>query len=215
MTGEMREIGITRTQIMNTRSLVIVLIAVGAVTGENLWIHMGDPPLGSVRYTSHGISFDYTVEMSLMESDLAGFSSATDSEGTVQISYQGADRLEQYGVMWIKPQSMPSNMARTPEAALDFLFEIVGLAGTRITDRSEYNTTTTDGHEVIYQTFGVPESDYTIPGIIGAWHCEETGRFLLQYLIYVEDFENLEVPYQGMEQMWRDHLDGITCHGIE
>jgi hypothetical protein len=148
-----------------------------------------------VRYTGHGISFDYTVEMSLMESDLAGFGSATDSEGTVQVSYQGTDRLEQYGVMWIMPQSMPSNMARIPETALDFLFEIVGRAGTRITDRSEYKTTTTDGHEVIYQTFGVPESDYTIPGIIGAWHCEETGRFLLHYVIYVEGFENLEVPY--------------------
>ncbi len=65
------EIGITRTQIMSTRSLVIVLIAVGAVTGGNLWIHRGDPPIGYVRYTGHDISFDYTVEMNLMESDLA------------------------------------------------------------------------------------------------------------------------------------------------
>jgi len=211
----MMRTGIAETQIMSTRSLVIVLIAVGAVTGGNLWIHRGDPLLGYVRYTGHGISFDYIVEMSLVEADLSGFGSATDSGGTVQVSYQGADRIEQYGVMWVEPKSMPSHMARTPEAALDFLFEIVVISGTRITDRSEYKTTTTDSHDVIYQTFGVPESDYTIPGIIGAWHCEETGRFLMFYLIYVDDYENLEVPHQGLEQMWLDRLDGITCHGIE
>jgi len=213
MRCETMEMGITRTQIMSTRSLVVVLIAVGAVTGGNLWIHRGDPLLGYVRYTGHGISFDYIVEMSLVESDVSGFGSATDSGGTVQVRYQGADRLEQYGVMWVEPKSMPSNIARTPEAALDFLFEIIGLAGTQITDRGEYKAT--DGHEVIYQTFGVLESDYTIPSIIGAWHCEETGRFLMLYQIYVDDFENLEVPYQGLEQMWLDRLDGIICHGIE
>jgi len=211
----MMEMGITRTQIMSTRSLVIVLIAVGAVTGGNLWIHRGDPSVGYLRYTSHGISFDYPAEMSQVEADLGGFGPATDSGGTVQVSHQGADRLEQYGVMWVEPKSMPSNMARTPEAALDFLFDFIGLAGTQITDRGEYKDKTTDGHEVIYQTFGVPENEYTIPGIIGAWHCEETGRFLMLYQIYVDDFENLEVPYQGLEQMWLDRLDGITCHGIE
>jgi hypothetical protein len=206
--------GIAKTQIMSTRSLVIVLIAVGAVTGGNLWIHRVDPPIGYTRYIGHGISFDYSMMMTPREADLGGFGPATDSGGSVQVSYQGADRLEQYGAMWIEPKSMPSNMAHTPEAALDFLFEFIGLAGTRITDRGEYKTTTTDGHEAIYQTFGVPESDYTIPAIIGAWHCEETGRFLMLYLIYVEDFENLEVPHQGLEQMWLDRLDGITCHGI-
>lgn len=211
----MMEMEIARTQIMSTRSLVIVLIAVGAVTGGNLWIHRGDPPLGYTRYTGHGISFDYIVKMNLMESDLSGFSSATDSGGTVQVSYQGSDRLEQYGVMWVEPKSMPSHMARTPEAALDFLFEIVGISGSRITDRNEYKTTATDGHEVIYQTFGVSENEYNIPAIIGAWYCEETGRFLMFYQIYVEDFENPEVPYQGLEQIWLDRLDGITCHGIE
>jgi len=200
---------------MSARSLVIVLIAVGAVTGGNLWIHRGDPLLGYVRYTGHGISFDYIVEMSLVESDLSGFGSATNSGGNVQLNNQGADRLEQYGVMWVEPKSMPSHMARTHEAALDFLFEIVGISGTRITDRSEYKTTTTDGHDVIYQTFGVPENEYTIPAIIGAWHCEETGRFLILYQIYVDDFENIEVPYQGLERMWLNRLDGITCHGIE
>ena len=209
------EIVITRTKIMSVRSLVIVLIGVGAVTGGNLWIHRGDPLLGYVRYTGHGISFDYIVGMSLVEADLSGFGSATDSGGTVQVSYEGADRLEQNGVMWVEPKSMPSHLARTPEAALDFLFEIVGISGTQITDRSEYKTTITDGHDVIYQTFGLPANEFTIPAVIGAWYCEETGRFLMFYQIYVDDFENPDVINQRLEQVWLDRLDGITCHRIE
>jgi len=106
-------------------------------------------------------------------------------------------------------------MARTPEAVLDFLFGFIGLAGTQITDRSEYSATITDGYEVTYQTFGIPDSGFTIPGIIGAWYCEETSRFLIFYVIYVPDFENIEVPYQGLEQMWLDLLDGLSCHGIQ
>ena len=207
--------GITDTKFMSARSLVIVLIMVGAVTGGNLWIHRGDPRLGYTRYTGHGVSFDYPMMMTQGEADLGGLGPPTDSGGTVQVSYQGADRLEQYGVMWVEPSSMPSNIARTPEAALDFIFDFIGLAGTQISNRGEFKTTTTKDHEVIYQTFGVPDSDFTIPGIIGAWYCEETDRFLMHYLIYIDDYENLEVPHQNLEQMWHDRLDGITCHGIE
>ena len=56
---------------------------------------------------------------------------------------------------------------------------------------------------------------FTIPAIIGAWYCEETGRFLIFYLNYVPDYENIEVPYQSLEQMWLDYLDGLSCHGIQ
>lgn len=207
--------GIIKTQITSTRSLVIVLAVVGAVTGGNLWIHRGDPMLGYTRYTGHGVSFDYSMRMNARESDWMGYGPATDSLGGVQVTYQGSDRLEQFGLMWIEPRSMPSHLARTPEAALDYLHEIVSISGGMITDIGEYKYTANDGHEVVYQTFGVPEGQYTIPAIIGSWHCEKTDKFLLSYLIYVDDPENIEVPHQGLEQMWLDHLDGITCHGID
>jgi len=209
------KMGITRTHVMSARSLFITLITVGVVTGGNLWIHSGDPPIGYVRYSGHGLSFDYTAEMSQVESDLGGFGPTTDSGGSVQVRYQDADRLEQYGVMWVKHEIMLTYLAHTPESALDYLFEIVGIGGTQITDRSQYMTTTTDSHDVIYQTFGVPESGLTIPGIIGVWYCEETGRFLMFYLVFVEDFENIEIPFQGLEQMWHDYLNDLTCHGIQ
>lgn len=156
------------TKIMSTRSLVIVLVTVGAVTGGNLWIHRGDPQVGYTRYIGYGISFDYSMRMVAKESDWVGFGPATDPIGTVQIGYQGSDRLEQFGVMWIEPKSMPSHMDRTPEGALDYLYEIVSMSGGIITDLGEFKFTVKDGHEVIYQTFGVPEDDYTVPAIMGA-----------------------------------------------
>ena len=34
-------------------------------------------------------------------------------------------------------------------------------------------------------------------------------------MIYVPDYENIEVPYQGLEQMWLDYLDGLSYHRIQ
>jgi len=206
------EFGINKTKFMNTRTLVIALVAVGAVTGGNLWIHSGDPALGFNRYNNFGISFDYDMRMQLREADLGGYGAPTDTVGSVQVSYQDWEFLKQYGVSWAKPKVMPSYIEQSPEGALNYFFENVGMGGTQIVERSEYKTTTSGGHEVFHQTFGVPDGGYTIPGIVGAWYCEETGRYMLFYLIYVPDFENIEVPYDGLEQMWSDLLGSLTCH---
>jgi hypothetical protein len=206
------KIGITGTQVLNSRSLIFAIIVAGIVTGGNLWIHRNEPIVGYLRYTGHGISFDYPALMNKEEADLGGLGPATDSAGIVQISYHGVTRIEQYGVMWVDSKRIPSHLAGTPEGALDFLFEFASLAGTQIADRGEYKTTTKTIHEVIYQSFSIPEGDYNIPAIIGVWHCENTNRFLTFYLIYVDDFENINVPFRGLEQMWLDRLNGITCH---
>ena len=206
------ELGIMKTNILNTRTLVIVLVAVGAVTGGNLWIHRDEPALGYLRYTGFGISLDYDMRMSLREFDIGGYGAPTDTMGNVQLSHQGGDFLQQYGVTWVKPKVMPSYIEQSPEGALNYFFEKVGMGGTQIVERSEYKTTTSGGHEVFYQTFGVPEGEYVIPGIIGAWYCEETGKYRIFYLIYVPDFESIEVPYDGLEQMWSDLLGDLTCH---
>ena len=206
------ESGIMKINVLNARILLIALVAVGFVTGGNLWIHSGAPALGFNRYNKFDISFDYDMRMQLSEFDLGGYGVPTDAVGSVQVSYQGGDYLQQYGVSWAKPKVMPSHIERSPEGALDYFFENVELGGTQIVDRSEYKTTTSGGHEVFHQTFGVPDGGYTIPGIIGAWYCEETGRYRIFYLIYVPDFESIEVPYGGLEQMWSDLLGDLTCH---
>jgi len=149
--------------------------------------------------------------MVLRESDLSGYGSPTDASGTMQASVQD-DGLEQFGVMWLKPEGIPSHMDRTPEGALDYTFAFIALSGTQISERGELRTTTKDGHDLVYQTFGVPESGFTIPGIIGSWYCDEAGRFLMLYLVYVPDVNNPEVVSPEMEQMWLGYLESLVCH---
>ena len=206
------ELGIMKTNVLNTRTLVIVLVVVGAVTGGNLWIHGGDPALGFNRYNDFGISFDYDMRMRLSEADLGGYSAPTDAVGSVQVTYQGGDFLKQYGVIWAKPTAMPSHMEQSPEGALNYFVENVEMGGTQIVDSSEYKTTTSGGHEVFHKTFGVLYGVYTIPGIIGVWYCEEVDKYRMFYLVYVPDFESIEVPYAGLEQMWSNLLGDLTCH---
>jgi len=195
----------------NARSLLVVAVVVGAVTGGNLLLHRGDPPLGYTRYEGRGFSIVYSELMVLRESDLSGYGSPTDASGTMQASMQ-YDGLEQFGVIWLKPEGMPSNMGRTPEGALDYTFAFIALSGTQISERGELRTTTKDGHDLVYQTFGVPESGFTIPGIIGSWYCEESERFLMLYLVYVPDVNNPEVVSPEMEQMWFGYLESLVCH---
>jgi hypothetical protein len=42
---------------LDLRSICLIVIVVGAVTGGNLWLHRDDLPLGYVRYSNFGFSF--------------------------------------------------------------------------------------------------------------------------------------------------------------
>ena len=206
------EYGINKNQFMSTRSMVIALVVVGAVTGENLWIHRGDPAIGFSRYDNFGISFNYDAWTNVREANFGGGSPPSDDGGSVTAVYQSDKALKQFGVFWMKPEMMPSFYSGSPEAAIDFLLGSAGLMGTQIVDRSEYSTTTKDGHEVCYQTFGISESGITIPSVIGAWYNEEQGRYLLFYLAHIPDFENIEAPNDGLVETWADILGGLTFH---
>jgi hypothetical protein len=208
------EYRINKTQFMNTRSMVIALVVVGAVTGGNLWIHRGDPAIGFNRYDNFGVSFDYDAWTNIQEGDFGG-GQPTEDGGSVTASVQSNEALKQYGVFWMKPEFMPPFYSGSPEGALDFLLGSAGLAGTQIVDRGEYSTTTKDGHEVVYQTFGISESGITIPAVIGAWYNEEQGRYLLFYLAHIPDFENIEAPNEGLVETWADVLGSIKFVEIQ
>ncbi len=209
------EFGINKTQFMNTRSMVIALVVVGAVTGGNLWIHRGDPAIGFSRYDNYGISFDYDPWINIRESDFGGGNPPTDDGGSVTAVHQSNTALKQFGVFWMKPEFMPSFYSGSPERAIDFLLGSAGLMGTQIVDRGEYSTTTKDGHEVRYQTFGISESGITIPSVIGAWYNEEQGRYLIFYLAHIPDIENIEAPNEGLVETWADILGSIQFVEIQ
>jgi hypothetical protein len=204
-----------KTQALNSRHIIISLIIAGVVTGGNLWIHKGDPPIGHARYTGYGISFDYDPWTQIMESDLTGHGVPSDTEGSIVAVLQSNDYLKQWGVFWVKPEVISPHMADNSESVIDFLFENAGMEGTQIVDRSEYSSTNKDEYEVSYQRFGIQEGGITIPGVIGVLYSEMQGRYVIFYLIYIADVENPEAPNEELEFMWTDVLDSIKLVEIQ
>jgi hypothetical protein len=201
-------IGFAKDPLFTTRSLFIVAVIVSAVTGGNLWLHRNDPALGYARYSGFGFTMDYSLKLNLQVSGFGGWE-PTESQGTVQVAYQG-NYLEQYGVIWVTPESMPTHL-RTLEGSIDNTFGLVAMDGTTIADRGSYEYSTFNGHEMVQQTFSVVEEGIHIPGVMGVWYCEETGKYLQFYVIYLADVENFTTDPQEMEQKWMEYLDLVEC----
>jgi hypothetical protein len=200
-------IGIAKNSVFTTRNLLIVAVIVSAVTGGNLLLHRGDPPVGYARYAGFGFTLDYSLQKTF---SVAGFGwEPTESGGVVQIALQGMG-LEQFGVIWSAPESMPSQM-RSLEGSLDYIVGLIGMDGTVISNVGAYMSMTKNGHEMLYETFDLMEQGFAVPGIIGTWYCEEAGKYLLLYLVYLPDPANPVVDPQELEQKWLGYLDQVTC----
>ena len=196
---------------LNLRSISNIAIVVGAVTSGNLWLNRGAPKLGYERYSGHGFSIEYRKDMWTTTNGLGG-GPATDEAGSFQGTLQ-ADSLEQFGVIWLASDSLPTHMQGLGlEGALDYVFALIEMQGTQFPGRGEAFTTSEGGHEMLYQYFNITESGIIIPGIIGAWYCDEGDRILMLYLIHVPDLNQPDVLSQDLEQRWRVYLDSLRCH---
>jgi hypothetical protein len=199
--------GIVKDPVFTPRNLLIVAVIVSAVTGGNLWLHRGDPPVGYGRFSDFGFALDYSLQK---EISVDGFGwEPTESGGIVTVSLGGMG-LDQYGVIWVAPESMPTSM-RSLEGSLEYLFGLIGMEGNVIANIGSPMSMTKDGHEMIYQTWTLMESGFAVPGIIGSWYCEDAGKYLSFYLIYLPDPENPTVDPQELEQKWLGYLDQLTC----
>jgi hypothetical protein len=196
--------------LFDIRVVLAVIVVVVAVTGGNLWLHKGDPLLGYARYSGHGFSIDYRLDMRFEELGLVG-GSATESIGMIEGRLEGKG-LEQFGVIWMTSEKLPSQINTTPEGALEYVFALIGMAGTQISNKGEVMVNSIDDHDVSSQTFDVLDSDITVRGKVGAWYCEEAGKFLLLYVIHVPDFSQPEVLSVEIESMWQSHLNSLVCH---
>lgn len=200
--------GIAKDPVFAPRNLLIVAVIVSAVTGGNLWLHRGDPPVGYGRYTGFGFTLDYSLQKNFM---VSGFGwEPTESGGSVQVARQGMG-LDQYGVIWNTPESMPTRM-RSLEGSLEYIFGLIMIDGTVITNIGTRMSMTKDGHEMIYQTFNLMEQGFAVPGIMGVWYCEDAGKYIQLYLVYLPDPMNPTVDPQELEQKWLGYLDQLTCH---
>lgn len=201
------KIGIVKDPAFAPRNLLIVAVIVSVVTGGNLLLHMGGPPVGYGRYADFGFTLDYSLQKTI---SVNGFGwEPTESGGIVTVSLQGMG-LDQYGVIWNTPESMPTSM-RSLEGSLEYIFGLIGMDGTVITNIGPHMSMTKDGHDMIYQTWSLMESGFAVPGIIGTWYCEESGKYLEFYLVYLPDPANPTVDPQELEQKWLGYLDQVTC----
>jgi hypothetical protein len=221
--------------LFDARTLIAIIVVVGAVTGGNLWMNRNNPPLGFNRYEGYGFSIDYRNYMSF-EITGVGAGSATESIGSVEGALE-RESVEQFGVIWVTQQSLPSHLENTPEGALDYVFDMVGTSGTQISDRGEMQTGSKDGHDMAYQTFDVDsgppvrgmqtgskdghdmayqtfdvDSGPPVRGIVGAWYCDEVGKYLMLYVIHVPDVAQPLVLSQDVEGIWLGYLDSLVCH---
>jgi hypothetical protein len=199
-----------KIHLYDVRTVLAMVLIVGAVTGGNLWLHRGDPLLGYSRYTGHGFSIDYRHDMRFEELGLGG-GSTTESMGMVEGRLEGKG-LEQFGVIWMTSETLPPHISTTPEGTLEYVFAVVGMAGTQISNKGEVMVTNIDGHEVAYQTFDVLDSDITVRGKIGAWYCEGARKFLMLFVIHVPDFSQPEVLSMDLESMWQGYLNSLICY---
>ena len=202
------KLGIAKDPLLTTRSLLAIAVIVSAVTGGNLWLHRGDPAVGYARYEGFGFTLDYSLQMNLRVDGMGGWE-PTESGGSVQASLP-INGVEQIGVLWVTPESMPSHLSGL-EGSLDYTFGLVGMDGTTISDRGAYSSMTHNGHEMIHQTFSVVDQGFAIPGIFGALYCEDAGKYLQFYLVYLPDPENPTVDPGVLEQKWLGYLDQFTC----
>ena len=199
-----------KINLIDLRTILAMVIIVGAVIGVNLWLHRGDPVLGYSRYAGHGFSIDYRHDMRFEELGLEG-GSATESMGIVEGRLEGKG-LEQFGVIWMTSEKLPSHISTTPEGALEYIFAVVARAGTQISNKGELMVTNIEGREVAYQTFDVLDSDITVRGKIGAWYCEGAEKFLMLYMIHLPDFSQPEVLSIDVELIWQGYLDSLVCY---
>ena len=198
------EIYATRVPVYSRRSLIMVAVVVVVVTGSNLWLNRNAPPLGYVEFSNFGFTIAHPQDMYISTSAFIGGYPSRES-GQIQGSREGVG-LEQFGVFWAT-EGLPTEL----ESTLDYLFDIVTEENGEdfIQSRHPFETTTKDGHELVYQTFEVKDQ-IVLPGIIGAWNCD--GKVYMLYLVKLPDVSNPEIRPTDLESKWRTFLDSFKCH---
>ena len=188
----------------NTRSLAVVALIVIAFTGGNLWAHRGDPPVGYTRFQDFGLQFDYPNHMHFYIEGL-GTPEPSEEAGTLTVERQGVI-MDQAGVIWLS-----QDMASNPSEALDLIFTQAS-GSEMVFERGERITATKKGHETLIEFFYISSQGFTIPGVIGAWGCDENDLGVALYYLWLPDAESVGLLAEDLLPAWESHLDHLKCH---
>lgn len=195
---------ISGLQQFNTRSLAVVALIVITFTGGNLWIHRGDPPVGYLRFQDFNLQFDYPNDMRLHVEGL-GTPDPSEETGTLTVERQGAI-MDQAGVIWLS-----QDMVSSPIEALDLIF-IQASGSETVIERGDQITSTKKGHETVIEFFYIADQGFTIPGVIGAWSCDESNRVIALYYLWLPDAESAGSKAEDLQPAWELHLNHLKCH---
>ena len=195
---------ISGLQQFNTRSLAVVALIVIAFTGGNLWIHRGDPPVGYLRFNEYNLRFDYPNDMYLHIEGL-GTSVPSEEVGALTVEREGGV-MDQAGIFWLS-----RDIASGPSEALDLIFTQASGSETVI-ERGDQITSTKKGHETIIEFFYIADQGLTIPGVIGAWNCDESNRIVTLYYLSLPDAESAGYQAEDLQPAWELHLNHVKCH---
>jgi hypothetical protein len=155
-------------------------------------------------YDEHGLTFEYPIGFSRLESQLPETGKLDASSGLLQF------RLDSYPFELVQISWNEAEPGMDPAAYLEGqLGSIPQQAG------GEYvfgksRTLTRDQHEVIHQYFDFESGGIQLRGVINVWYCEESGRVILFSFV-----TNPDVSDQDLEALYQGHLDAFSCHETE
>jgi len=156
----------------------------------------------NTTYARYGFSLEIPGIMTAFEQGKSWQGEASETSGLVQFRY-GASPYENISVQWDTVESSPNL-----QAALDeFSADLRGL-GVEINETGQTVSTTKGDHEFVYLSFEITEREYTYPGVIGAWYCEETDRIFILYAAYILELQERVDPLTEFQR----YVDSFTCH---
>ena len=206
-----------RQRIINmSKSTLILIILVAAITGRNLWLHRNDPPL-MVHYSEYDINFNHRnggdVNTGTEHSRIQSY-----MEGSYQVCFVSQNILSQntygfleHGIYWFPVENVAvSADENILEASLNMKLEEWGSKGIWFSRDEPIMSSEKDGHEMIY-TFIVSSRPvgYDLPGIVSAWRVGE--RIFIFYTFYTDNVENPLVDTRVLTAIWKHQLCCLKC----
>ena len=200
----------------NLKSICLIVLVVGTVTGANLWLHKDDLPLGYARYSDFGFSFVYPElfdTYSWGNPDPA--SGPSDFGGGVQAKKFWEGVWQNVIIVWSTEVSTPDL-----ETELDEFIASLDGWGCKVERKDQQFTSEKDGHEMLYQTYIFWEASFRSGGAqfiaaSGVWYepwpsLHANRVYVLTYIAFPE----LTTRQQVLER-FQHYLDSFVGHEVK
>ncbi len=155
-----------------------------------------------VEYSKYGFSLSIPRAMNALEQGKSWQGDASQDAGLVQFRY-GYSPYENIGVQWDTVESSPNL-----QIVLEEFSQAMQGMGVVLNKIGAPKISTQAEHELILQSFEVKEAEYTYPGVVGAWYCDQTRRAFIFYFAGNPELAkqiDLSAEFQRM-------MDSFSCH---